>query len=190
MPHSVFEFIFDGLLYKLSQYSDFVIPVLLEVKTVVFSLPELVVVVIKSFLCESNLISSTFEGVNSFSILVYHLVKLSPVINILHSLANGSFFDFSFGLGLVRNLAAFSFLIFSGDISVANLDGAVEKQFIFEIDYLNKGEKSHMHIDFSDHIQVEKIAVIEIETFIRREVPLAVMVRKACDILIYLEWGR
>ena len=104
---------------------------------------------------------------------------MSPIIYIVHSLANGSFLDSPFRFGSISLFCSFPFLVFSGDIPVAYLDGTVEKQFIFKINYLFERKKSHMNIQFSDNIEIEKVAIVEIDSYISENVPLEQMERMA-----------
>ena len=142
----------------------------LEVKTIEFCLSELIVVVVECFLSQTNYLSCTVQSVKSFAVGVYGLVEFSPIINIIHGLSDGSFLDFTFGLGSIGDLSCLGLLVLSGYATVSNFDGAVEEEFVFEIDDLFEGEETHVDVDFAGKIEVEEIAVVKVEAWMRKGV--------------------
>lgn len=134
----------------------------LKVETVVLSLPKLIVVIIEGFLSEAHLCRSALKGVNSFAFLVDHLVKLPPVVDILHGLADGSFLDFLFGFTRSGTGVLLGFAI-GGDAPISDFDCTVEKEFIFEVNYLFEGKLPDVHIEFPREIKVKEVAVVEVE---------------------------
>jgi hypothetical protein len=54
--------------------------------------------------------------------------------------------------------------LLSGNASESNFDGAVEEEFILEVDLLFKGEASNMNVEFPVEVQIEEMAVVQIET--------------------------
>ena len=161
---------FLHLSYKLPQNANLLILMFIEVKAMLLPLLDLRQVIIKSFLGETDHLGCTVQSIGSFTIRVNSLIEFSPVIDIIHRLSDGSFLDFPLGLGSIGYCPCLSLLVLSCYAPISNLDCAVEEKFIFEIDDLFEREEAHMDIDFAGKIQVEEIAVVEVETFIREGV--------------------
>jgi hypothetical protein len=120
---------------------------ILKVEAIVLSLPELVVVIIKGLLGEADFGCSSLKRIDPLTFLVNHFVELSPIVYKLIGFPDGSFFDFFLRLG-VGCAAAFLRFGIGGDIPISDFDGTVEKEFIFEVNYLFEGELSDVYVKF------------------------------------------
>ena len=131
--HSTLSFSFDGLFNKFSEDSYLIFFVVLKIETVVLSLSQLIMVVIKSFFGKTHFISSCLESVESLAVVVNFLVELPPVVYIFCSLSNCSFFNFFFRLSVLC-CSRTSLLILCCNAAVSDFDCRIKEKLILKSD--------------------------------------------------------
>ena len=154
------------MLNKSPENSDFVLLVILKIETIVLRLPQLIVVIVKSFLSQTHFGGSSFKRIESFAIIVNLLIEFTPIFYIFHGVSDWSFFNFFLGLSILSCPRACLFL-FCCNVPISDFDSGVQKKLIFKCDYLFEWEKPQMYIVFACKIKIEDVAVVEVETWIR-----------------------
>ena len=139
----------------------------MKLEAIILGLSNLKEVIIKGLLWDSYFICCWFKSVQSFSFVVNLFIELAPVIHILHGLPNCPFFDFFHWLSWWVDIGDFLF-VFSIVASESDFDDVIEEEFILERDYLFEGELSDVNVNFSGVIEVEEMAVVEVEAWLEK----------------------
>lgn len=141
--------------------------VLLEFKTVVLPLPQLVEIVVEGLFGHADLGSSCLESVDALALGVHLLVEPTPVTHEVPRLPDCPFLHLLFllgGIGRLGQSCSAVALLGGSEASESHLDGCVEEEFILEVQFLFEREESEVNVEFPGEIEIEDVAVGKVES--------------------------